>query len=198
MHGQPHINPTISVNVPTISDDLYHQIPATYIPWGKTCSPLDRLGGWTVTDCFHVSASECSASAIKFRTFTILYNCNSSSTVTHSLFCLNLSSHIVYWSWIKGPLFIVWPQHTWTNFDVLLTVHLSIFISVINLLDAQKFCFTVSLFHVSACFEQICSSSGGQNCRLVHETATHRCDNKRGCVMQFWPPDDEHSSARNM
>ena len=36
---------------------------------------------------------------------------------------------------------------------VLLTVHLSIFISVINQLDAQNFCFTVSLFHVSTCFE---------------------------------------------
>jgi len=29
-----------------------------------------------------------------------------------------------------------------TNFDVLLTVHLSIFISLINQLDAQNFCFT--------------------------------------------------------
>jgi len=27
--------------------------------------------------------------------------------------------------------------------------------------------------------------------RLVHETATSRCDDTRGCVMQFWPPDDE-------
>jgi len=32
-------------------------------------------------------------------------------------------------------------------FDVLLTVHLSIFMSVINQLDAQNFCFTISLFH---------------------------------------------------
>jgi len=38
-----------------------------------------------------------------------------------------------------------------TNFDVLLTVHLSIrvFISVINQLDAQNFYFTISLFHGS-------------------------------------------------
>jgi len=49
-------------------------------------------------------------------------------------------------------------------FDVLLTVHLSIFISVINQLDAQKFRFTISLFHASTCFEHMCSSSGGQNC----------------------------------
>jgi len=32
-----------------------------------------------------------------------------------------------------------------TNFDVLLTVHLSIFILVINQLDAQNFCFTISI-----------------------------------------------------
>jgi len=38
-------------------------------------------------------------------------------------------------------------------FDVLLTVHLSIFISVINQLDAQNFCFKISLFHASTCFE---------------------------------------------
>ena len=36
-------------------------------------------------------------------------------------------------------------------------MHLSIFISVINQLDAQKFCFTVSLFHASTCFEHMCS-----------------------------------------
>ena len=50
-----------------------------------------------------------------------------------------------------------------THFVVLLTVHLSIFISVINQLDAQYFCFTISLFHASTCFEHTCSSSGGQN-----------------------------------
>ena len=50
------------------------------------------------------------------------------------------------------------------GFDVLLTVHLSIFISVINQLDAQNFCFTISLFHASTCFEHMCSSSGDQNC----------------------------------
>ena len=50
------------------------------------------------------------------------------------------------------------------SFDVLLTVYLSIFILVINQLDAQNVCFTISLFHASTCFEHMCSSSGGQNC----------------------------------
>jgi len=39
------------------------------------------------------------------------------------------------------------------DFDVLLTVHLSIFILVINQLDTQNVCFTMSLFHASTCFE---------------------------------------------
>ena len=26
----------------------------------------------------------------------------------------------------------------------------------------------------------------------VHRTATYRCDDTKGCIVQFWPPDDEH------
>jgi len=59
--------------------------------------------------------------------------------------------------------------------DVLLTVlHLSIFISEINQLDAQNFCFTISLFHASTCFEHMRSSSGGQNCITQHLVSSHR------------------------
>jgi len=61
-------------------------------------------------------------------------------------------------------------------FDVMLTVQLSIFISVINKPDAQNFCFTVSLFHASTCFEHMCSSSGGQK----------------------YPPDDEHMCSKQV
>jgi len=31
----------------------------------------------------------------------------------------------------------------------------------------------------------------------VHEIATYRCDDTRGCVMQFWPPDDEHMCSKH-
>jgi hypothetical protein len=55
-------------------------------------------------------------------------------------------------------------QTGFQSFDVLLTVHFSIFVLVTNQLDAQNFCFTISLFHASTCFEHMCSSSGGQNC----------------------------------
>ena len=58
-------------------------------------------------------------------------------------------------------------------FDVLLTVHLSIFISVINQLDAQNVCFATSLFHASTCFEHMCSSSGGQNCITQPLVSSH-------------------------
>ena len=27
---------------------------------------------------------------------------------------------------------------------------------------------------------------------------TYRCDDTRGCVMQFWPPDDEHTSSKHV
>ena len=54
-----------------------------------------------------------------------------------------------------------------------LIVHLSIFISVINQLVAQNFCFTISLFHASTCFEHMCSSSGGQNCITQPLVSSH-------------------------
>jgi len=34
--------------------------------------------------------------------------------------------------------------------------------------------------------------------RLVHETATYRCDDTRGCVMQFWPSDDKHMCSKHV
>jgi len=82
--------------------------------------------------------------------------------------------------------------------NVLLTVYLSIFILVINQLNAQNFCFTINLFHVSTCFEHhvliirrsklfytasgIITPIGG--CP-VHGAATCRCDDTRGCIIQF-------------
>ena len=42
--------------------------------------------------------------------------------------------------------------------------HLQAFISVINQPDAQNVCFTISLFHASTCFKNMCLSLGGQNC----------------------------------
>ena len=69
----------------------------------------------------------------------------------------------------------------------------------INQLDAQNFCFTISLFHASTCFEHMCSSSGGQNCNnSLCYYHTCRCDDTRDCVMQFWPHEDEHMCSKHV
>ena len=75
-----------------------------------------------------------------------------------------------------------------------------VFISVINQLGVQNFYFAISLFHASTCFEHICSSSGGKK---LHYTASGiitlcRCGDTRGCVMQFWPPDDGHMCSKHV
>jgi len=41
--------------------------------------------------------------------------------------------------------------------DQYITSKYDLFISVINQLDAQNFCFTISLFQASTCFEHMCS-----------------------------------------
>jgi len=74
---------------------------------------------------------------------------------------------------LKTCLHVTLYAHSVINFDVLLTMHLGIFISVINQLDAQNFCFTVSLFHASTCFKLMCSSSGGQNCITQPLVSSH-------------------------
>jgi len=32
----------------------------------------------------------------------------------------------------------------------------------------------------------------------VHQTATYRCVDTRGCVVQFVPPDDEHMCSKHV
>ena len=83
---------------------------------------------------------------------------------------------------------------------VLLTVYLSIFILVINQHDAQIFCFTISFISFLYMFRAPCAHH--QDVKIVlysiwyHHTYT--CDDNRGCVMQFWPPDDEHMCSKHV
>ena len=42
--------------------------------------------------------------------------------------------------------------------SVAIVVQFEQFVSVINQLDTQNFCFTISLFYVSTCFRHMCSS----------------------------------------
>jgi len=65
-------------------------------------------------------------------------------------------------------------------------VHLSIFISVFNQTDAQN------LFHNKFYFMPLHVSS---TCAHHH---TCRCDDTRGGVMQFWPPDDDHMCSKHV
>jgi len=71
-------------------------------------------------------------------------------------------------------------------FDVLVTVHLSIFISVFNQLDAQN------LFHSKFYFMPLHVSS---LCAYHQEV---KITLHRGCIMQFWPPDDEHICSKHV
>jgi len=32
----------------------------------------------------------------------------------------------------------------------------------------------------------------------VQGTATYRSDDTRGCIVQFWPPDDEHLCSKHV
>ena len=74
-----------------------------------------------------------------------------------------------------------------SNFDVLLTVHLSIFILVINQLDAQNFCFTISFISCLYMFRAPCSHH--KEVKIVLYSLwyhhTYRCDDTRGCIIQF-------------
>ena len=72
------------------------------------------------------------------------------------LMCVGVSVRL-YWSGIRAACTLVWPSTEVVTFCWPC-------ISVAKHLDAQNFCFTISLFHASTCFEHMCSSSGGQNC----------------------------------
>jgi len=122
-------------------------------------------------NCLHLTHRACQILSTFTNTITV-----SIFTVSAFIF-LTLTPHIPI-------LFTDFPQQI-----------IIIFISVINQLDAQNFCFTISLFHASTCFKHMCSSSGGQNCIWYH---TYRCDDTRGCVMQFWPPDDKHMCSEHV
>ena len=73
----------------------------------------------------------------------------------------------------------------------------------------HKICFTVSFISCLYMFRSHVLIIRGQNCiiqhlvsshlsQTAHQTATYRCDGTRGCVMQFWPPDDEHICSKHV
>jgi len=78
------------------------------------------------------------------------------------------------------------PYNSQLCFDVLLTVHLSIFISVFNQLDAQNMFHNKFYFmppHVSSTCVHHQEVKIALHSLWYHHT--YRCDDTRGCVMQY-------------
>ena len=122
-----------------------------------------------------------------------MYSCYFIALIFNMLVCLGLVCTL----FVK---YLTDNKHHWQFFYVLLTVHLSLFTSVINQLVVQKFCFTISLFHACTCFGHMRSSSRGQNCitQPLVSFSPIGVKDTRGCVMQFWPPDDEHMCPKHV
>jgi len=108
---------------------------------------------------------------------------------------------VIYFGALVCCLVTVWRQTHWKQILTFCWPCISVYLSqyLTNLM--HKICFTISFYFMPVhVLSTVCSSSEGQNCitqhlvssHLVHETATYMCDDTRGCVMQFWPPDDEH------
>ena len=107
-------------------------------------------------------------------------------------------------------------HYTVWDVDVFLTVHLSIILVVTNLMHKilfyNKFIICLYMFRALCAHHQEVKTvlysiwyhhncmwpSGAQVERRiffsqpVHRTTTYRCDDTRCCIMQIWPPDDEH------
>ena len=86
-----------------------------------------------------------------------------------------------------------------TDFDILLSVHLSIFISVFYQLDAQNLFYRKFYFmplHVSSTYAH------HQEVKITLHSLwyrhTYRWDDTRGCVINSWPPDDEHMCSKHV
>jgi len=119
-----------------------------------------------------------------------------------SPFCYSFSPSILCPSWQQNAYLLIL-----TFCCRCISVYLSQYLT--NLM--QKICFTVSFISWRYMFRAhvliirrsklhytasgIITPVGG---RLVHETATYRCDDTRGCVMQFWPPDDKHMCSKHV
>jgi len=61
-----------------------------------------------------------------------------------------------------------------------------LFISVINQLDAQNFCFTVSWFHASTCFEHCCAHHQEVKIALHSLWYHHRYQRLCNTIFTFW------------
>jgi len=97
-------------------------------------------------------------------------------------------------------------KHDKPDFDVLLTVHFSIFILAINQLDTQHFCFTISLFRSLYMFRAHVLIIGRSK---LHYAASgiitpiggllvHRLREDPRLCNAILPPDDEHMCSKHV
>jgi len=130
---------------------------------------------------------------------------------------LHVLSTCVHHQEVKIALHKLWYHHTFYMFR-----------AHVLIIRRSKLHYTTSgiITHTSTCFEHMCSSSGGQNCITHTLVSSHlplhvsstcayyqevkialhslwyhhtcRCDDTRVCVMQFWPPDDEHMCSKHV
>jgi len=60
----------------------------------------------------------------------------------------------------------------------------------------HKICFTISFISCLHIFRAHVLIIRRSHSLWYHHT--YRCDDTRGCVMQFWPPDDEHMCSKHV
>jgi len=116
---------------------------------------------------------------------------------------------VLHQQWLKS-------QSLYVYFDILLTVHLCINLAITNLMHKiffyNKFIIRLYMFRALCAHHQEVkivlhsiwyhhtyrwASRAQFQALKLHRTATYRCDDTRCCIIQFWPPGDEHS-ARNV
>ena len=122
----------------------------------------------------------------------------------------------------KKPVEIKFPKLLSKTSKIKIFFVIDAYYLFINIKQLDALNFIISLFQSPTCFEHMCSSSGGQKLyytvsgiitpiggcpvhRLredwmesVHGTATYRCDDTRGCIVHFCPPDDEHMCSKHV
>ena len=90
-----------------------------------------------------------------------------------------------------------WKHYVGFFLNILLTVHLNIFIININQLDALNFIISISSLYM---FRGLCAHR--QEGKIVLYSLwyhhTYRCDDIRDCIIQFCPPDDEHMCSKHV
>jgi len=119
------------------------------------------------------------------------------------------------WNKIASDIKLVF--YSSTNFDVLLTVHLSIILAI-DQLNAQILFYNKFIIFLYMFRALLCSSSGGQSCIIQHLVSSHSVGGRpvhsplSTCTPDghlqlwryqmlyntIWPPDNENNSARNM